>query len=107
MTIADIYHTFVTVYDQDFQWISLLIHEFAELAFQEHQSSNVLVQFLECEGFTMKRGIAGDETAFVGSFKQGKGSVVSFNAVRFSLRSNIDLRNTMHFPVLDTPVDII
>ena len=54
------------------------------MAFKEYKSSKLLTEFLEKEGFTVKRGIAGDETAFVGTFKQGKGPVVSFNAVRSS-----------------------
>ena len=68
-------------YDADLRDISLKLHGYHELAFKEYKSAKLLTEFLEKEGFTVKRGIAGDETAFVGTFKQGKGPVVSFNAV--------------------------
>ena len=68
-------------HDPDLRRISLRIHELQELAFHEHQLSNLLSQFLEQEGFTVDQGITADETAFVATFSQGKGPVVSFNAV--------------------------
>ena len=68
-------------YDPDLRRISLQIHRLQELAFHEDQSSNLLSQFLELKGFTVEQGIAGDKTAFVATFSQGKGPVVSFNAV--------------------------
>lgn len=68
-------------YDTDLRDISLKLHGYHELAFKEYKSAKLLTEFLEREGFTVERGIAGDETAFVGTFKQGKGPVVSFNAV--------------------------
>src|ERR1700737_3631193 len=62
--------------------ISMTLHGYHELAFKEYKSAKLISDFLEKEGFTMERGIAGDETAFVGAFTQGKkGPVVSFNAV--------------------------
>ena len=68
-------------YAGDLRRISLLIHEFRELAFQEFRSADLLCGFLEQERFRVERAIAGDETAFVGTFCQGGGPVVSFNAV--------------------------
>ena len=68
-------------YDLDLQRISLEIYRLQELAFHEDQSSNLLSQFLELKGFTVEQGIAGDKTTFVATFSQGKGPVVSFNAV--------------------------
>ena len=94
-------------YDGGLRRISLEIHKFQELAFQERQSSNVLSGFLEQEGFTVQRGIAGNETAFVATFSQGKGSVVSFNAVRLSEWVSANARNMMHSPGWDMLVDII
>ena len=70
-------------YESDLRYISLEIHKFPELAFQEHRAAKLLSEFLEKEGFTVERGIAEDETAFVATFTNGKGPVVSFNSVRF------------------------
>jgi aminobenzoyl-glutamate utilization protein B len=60
--------------------ISLKIHEYSELAFHEYKSSALLCKFLEEQGFSVEKAIAGDKTAFVGTFSQG-GPTVSFNAV--------------------------
>ena len=68
-------------YDDDLRDISLKLHGYHELDFKEFKSAKLLTEFLEKEGFSVKRRIAGDETAFVGTYKQGKGPVVSFNAV--------------------------
>jgi hypothetical protein len=88
--------------------ISLQIHGYRELGFHEYQSAKLLCDFLEKEGFTVERGIAGDETAFVATFGQGKnGPRVSFNAVLLSTIVEIDGRNTMHFLKLATLVVII
>lgn len=52
------------------------IWEYAELAFQEYQSANLLCRLLEEEGFTVERGLAGIPTCFVGSFSYGSGKPV-------------------------------
>jgi len=85
-------------YNNALRQMSLAIHEFKEVAFEEKKSSKLLSDFLQDEGFVVERGIAGDETAFVAHFTQGDGPVVSFNAV-FSLTfSNLNSRNMTHFP---------
>ena len=61
--------------------ISLAIHEYKELSFQEHRSAALLADFVGAEGFVVERGIAGDSTAFLATYRQGDGPVVSFNAV--------------------------
>jgi len=61
--------------------ISLKIHEYKELSFQEHRSSRLLSDFLESEGFIVERGVAGRPTAFVATYAQYPGPIVSFNAV--------------------------
>jgi aminobenzoyl-glutamate utilization protein B len=68
-------------YDSDLRRISLEIHKYRELAFDEHKSVRLLVAFLESQGFVVERGIAGDETAFVGTYGDGTVPIVSFNAV--------------------------
>lgn len=48
------------------------IWEVPELCFEEHQSSAYLIGALEEEGFKVERGVAGLETAFIGSYGSGK-----------------------------------
>ena len=47
------------------------IWDYAELAFHEYRSSELLCTALEQEGFTVQRGIAGIPTAFVGQWGSG------------------------------------
>jgi len=48
--------------------ISDTIHAQPELAFQEFEAVTLLTSVLEREGFTVQRGVAGLETAFVASY---------------------------------------
>lgn len=50
--------------------------DFAELGYQETKSTALLQNALADEGFTIEAGVAGIPTAFVGSYKQGKGGPV-------------------------------
>jgi len=68
-------------YNADLRDISLKLHSYHELSFKERKSAKLLTSFLKKEGFKVDTGIAGDETAFVGTYSQGTGPVVSFNAV--------------------------
>jgi len=68
-------------YEEALRTISLKIHEYKELSFQEHRSSRLLSDFLEAEGFILERGVAGRPTAFVATYAQDHGPIVSFNAV--------------------------
>lgn len=52
------------------------IWEYAELAFREFQSANLLCSILEREGFTVKTNLAGIPTCFTGTFSQGNGKPV-------------------------------
>ncbi len=49
------------------------IHAKPELAFQEFEAAALLTSVLEREGFTVQRGVAGLETAFVASYTSQKG----------------------------------
>jgi len=49
------------------------IHAKPELAFQEFEAVALLTSALEREGFTVQRGVAGLETAFVASYTSRKG----------------------------------
>ncbi|MFP4082784.1 MAG: amidohydrolase [Candidatus Aminicenantes bacterium] len=52
--------------------VSNAIWEYAETALQEYQSSKLLAEILEKQGFSVKTGVAGLPTAFVASFGEGK-----------------------------------
>jgi metal-dependent amidase/aminoacylase/carboxypeptidase family protein len=68
-------------YELDLRQISLKIYEYCELAYEEHKSAALLSGFLQNEGFTIEREIAGRATAFTATYVQNGGPVVSFNAV--------------------------
>lgn len=54
-----------------YEALSDRIWGFAETGFQERASAAAIADRLESEGFTVDRGIAGMETAFVGSYGSG------------------------------------
>ncbi|MGA9349453.1 MAG: M20 family metallopeptidase [Anaerolineae bacterium] len=54
-------------------YISDTIHANPELAFEEFESAALLTSVLEQEGFTVQRGVAGLETAFVASYTSQNG----------------------------------
>ncbi|MFK7934029.1 MAG: amidohydrolase [Saprospiraceae bacterium] len=61
--------------DQNYEQYSQIAHniwEFAELGYQEEQSSNLLSSTLEKEGFKVQRGVADIPTAFVATYGSGK-----------------------------------
>ncbi|UXT42909.1 amidohydrolase [Agrobacterium tumefaciens] len=61
----------------DFTTLSDSIWDFAELKFEEQQSAGVLAGALEENGFAVRRGVAGMETAVIGEFGNGK-PVIAF-----------------------------
>ena len=54
-----------------FENIALEVWEFAELGYQEKQSSNMLAVSLQDEGFQIEKGVAGIPTAFIAEFNNG------------------------------------
>jgi amidohydrolase len=57
------------------------IHANPEIAFEEHESAALLSRVLEDEGFSVKRGVAGLDTAFVATIgEQGGGPTIAFLA---------------------------
>lgn len=61
--------------------IARFIHAHPETGFREFESSRILAEFLERNGFDVLRNAAGMETAFVASFpKGGEGPAVAFLA---------------------------
>ncbi|SCB10698.1 M20 family metallopeptidase [Rhizobium multihospitium] len=61
----------------DFTKLSDSIWDFAELKFEETRSSELLAKALEDNGFSLRRSVAGMETAFIGDFGTGK-PVIAF-----------------------------
>jgi aminobenzoyl-glutamate utilization protein B len=61
----------------DFAALSDSIWDHAELKFEERRSSALLVKALEDNGFAVRRGVAGMDTAFIGDFGSGK-PVIAF-----------------------------
>ena len=53
------------------------IWKFAELGYQEHQSSALLAQQLRDGGFSVETGIANEPTSFLATFKNGDGPVIA------------------------------
>ncbi|HLH83314.1 MAG TPA: amidohydrolase [Trebonia sp.] len=51
--------------------LSARLHSEPETAFQERQAAALLTEWLDKEGFAVARGVAGLETAFVGSYGDG------------------------------------
>lgn len=56
----------------EFATLSNSIWDFAELKFDERQSSGLLAKTLEDNGFSVRRGVAGMDTAFIGEFGTGR-----------------------------------
>ncbi len=62
---------------KSFTDLSDAVWGFAELGYKEVQSSKLLEEALEREGFTVRKGLAEIPTAFVGSYSKGKGPVIA------------------------------
>ncbi len=56
----------------EFATLSNSIWDFAELKFEEKRSSELLAKTLGDNGFSLRRGVADMETAFIGDFGSGK-----------------------------------
>jgi aminobenzoyl-glutamate utilization protein B len=56
------------------------IFSFAELGFQEIESSNYLTGILEKNGFTIERGVSGIPTAWFATWKNGEGPVIALGS---------------------------
>ena len=89
LTLSFLFLFSITIYSQDYNQtknivksienheeeiikISDKIWELAETAFNEHESSKLLSDYAEANGFTLERGVAGMPTAFVATYGEGK-----------------------------------
>ncbi len=52
------------------------IWSYAELGLEEYNTANLLINYLEKEGFEIEKGIAGMPTAFVATFSNGPGPTI-------------------------------
>lgn len=52
--------------------LSMQLWDYSEIALEEERSANVLADYLEEEGFTVERRVAGMPTAFVASWGEGR-----------------------------------
>lgn len=64
--------TSVEKHEKELTDLSDKIWGFAEIAMKETQSSKVLADYAEAQGFTVQRGVADVPTAFIASFGSGK-----------------------------------
>jgi aminobenzoyl-glutamate utilization protein B len=70
----------VDAYTPQMNEAALKIWDYAELGYLETKSTVVLQDQLKAAGFEVKAGVADEPTAFVASFKQGKGPVIAILA---------------------------
>lgn len=52
------------------------IWSYAELGLEEYNTANLLINYLEKEGFEVEKGVAGMPTAFVATFSNGPGPTI-------------------------------
>ena len=77
------------------------IYNFAELAYEEVQSADLLCKILEDEGFTVERGLADIPTCFMGTFGSGRpivGILGEFDALPALSQEG---GNPVHTPICD------
>ncbi|MFP3387461.1 M20 family metallopeptidase [Brevibacillus sp. SIMBA_040] len=80
--------------------VSDRIWEYAETRFEEFRSAELLCKALEAEGFTVEKGVAGIETAFIGSY--GSGSPVVAVLGEYDALSGLSQErgNATHQPIV-------
>ena len=69
--------SYVDANAQEYIDLSKKIWDLAEIQFQEFESAKLLSEKLASEGFDIEMGVAGIPTAFVATFKNGEGPVIS------------------------------
>jgi aminobenzoyl-glutamate utilization protein B len=79
--IADIKRGALAAADQNYEFIREIgstVWGFAELARNEYRSARFLAGRLEQMGFSVRRGVAGFPTGFIGELDRGPGPIVGF-----------------------------
>jgi len=73
-------------YSEEYRNIAEDIWKHPELSLQEFYCSNIIIEKLKTEGFTVKEGIGGMPTAFIAEYSHGSGKpVLGFNCEYDSL----------------------
>ena len=84
---------------QKFEDVAMEIWDYAELGYQENRSSDLLVQSLEDEGFSIKKNLAGIPTAFIAEFENGGpiiGILGEFDALPGLAQSNSPFKEVVN-----------
>lgn len=68
---------FINQSQKDFTDMSDIIWDYAEPRFQEYQSSRYQKQYMRKSGFSIQENLAGEETAFIAQYGEGK-PVIAF-----------------------------
>lgn len=79
------------------------IWDFAEVGYQETQSSALLQSTLQGAGFTVEAGVAGIPTAFVASWSNGEGPVIGILAEFDALPGITQDRSPVRAPLEEKP----
>ena len=61
----------ITRHQNEFESVAMDIYDFAEVGYQEHESSDLLIKSLKSHGFDVKSGVANIPTAFVAEYGSG------------------------------------
>lgn len=77
------------------------IWAFSEVGLQEHQSSALLADYLEQQGFKVERGVAGMPTAFVATYGEAGGPTVGLLGEYDALPGLSQQKSPAHAPVHD------
>jgi aminobenzoyl-glutamate utilization protein B len=70
--------------DKNIQDMAMQLWKFSEIALEEHQSAELLAQYLKGEGFRVAQGVAGMPTAFTAEWGSGRpviGIVAEYDAL--------------------------
>lgn len=59
-------------YEELFEKLNAKIWDYAELKFEEYQSSEALIDMMKAHGFSVERGLAGMDTAFRATAEKGR-----------------------------------
>ncbi len=88
---------------EDFGDVAQQIWDWAELGYQETNSSNLLQSTLRDGGFTVTPGVAGIPTAFVAEWKNGDGPIIGILAEFDALPGITQDRAAQRAPIDDKP----
>ncbi len=89
----------VAAHEADLIKLSDKVWSYAETALKEYQSSKLLADYAEHQGFTVERGVAGMPTAFIASYGSGKpiiGVLGEFDALPGISQKALPAKEALH-----------